>query len=83
VSLVGQWIEEAKSKLRNPGLLYSYHGCGRKRDPKILASSQIIVTTYETLAADKRKKGAPADYVPPLEQVRWWRVICDESHGTY
>mmetsp|Transcript_8692 Transcript_8692/g.15747 ORF Transcript_8692/g.15747 Transcript_8692/m.15747 type:complete len:133 (-) Transcript_8692:2884-3282(-) len=31
VSLVGQWIEEAKSKLKDPGLMYPYHGQNRKR----------------------------------------------------
>jgi len=45
VSLVGQWIEEARSKLKDPGLLYSYHGSGRKRDPFKLARNAIVVTT--------------------------------------
>lgn len=44
-----------------------------------------VVTTYETLASDdnyhrKAHNNSP-NYVPPLEQVRWWRVICDESHS--
>jgi hypothetical protein len=43
VSLVGQWISEAKSKLKDPGLVYSYHGHGRKRDPNILAANAIVV----------------------------------------
>ena len=83
VSLVGQWIEEAKSKLKNPGLVYSYHGSGRNRHPNALASNSIVVTTYETLASDATfhaNKSADPDYCPPCEQVRWWRIICDESH---
>jgi SNF2 family DNA or RNA helicase len=82
VSLVGQWIDEAKSKLRDPGLVYPYHGVSRKRDANLLSKNSIVVTTYETLASDlhyhSKKKGA--GYCPPLEQIRWWRVICDESH---
>ena len=73
---------QAKSKLKNPGLVYSYHGGNRKRDPKILAKNQIVVTTYETLASDATyhaKKGGD-DYVPPCECVRWYRIICDECH---
>ena len=80
---MGQWIEEAKSKLKNPGLVYSYHGPGRKRHPGVLASNSIVVTTYETLASDATfhaSKSADAGYCPPCEQVRWWRIICDESH---
>jgi SNF2 family DNA or RNA helicase len=84
VSLVGQWIEEAKSKLENPGLVYSYHGAGRKRDPHMLAQNSIVVTTYETLSSDAtyhaRKSTEGAEYAAPCEHVRWWRIICDESH---
>jgi SWI/SNF-related matrix-associated actin-dependent regulator of chromatin subfamily A3 len=83
VSLVGQWIDEAKSKLKDPGLVYTYHGNGRKRDPLVLAMNSIVVTTYETLASDAtyhRNKSKEDQYCPPCEQVRWWRIICDESH---
>lgn len=84
VSLVGQWIAEAKSKLSDPGLIYSYHGQNRKRDPNILAQNAIVVTTYEVLASDAtyhREKSNDPDYCPPCEEIRWWRIICDESHS--
>jgi SWI/SNF-related matrix-associated actin-dependent regulator of chromatin subfamily A3 len=48
-----------------------------------LAKNSIVVTTYETLSSDAtyhRKKSGKESYCPPCEQVRWWRVICDESH---
>jgi SNF2 family DNA or RNA helicase len=83
VSLVGQWIEEAKSKLQDPGLIYPYHGQNRKRDANILARNSIVVTTYQVLASDATYhagKGG-SDYCPPLEQIRWWRIICDEGHS--
>jgi hypothetical protein len=85
VSLVGQWIEEAKSKLKDPGMVYSYHGGGRNRDAEALATNAIVVTTYETLASDATyhatRSGEGAEYAAPCEQVRWWRIICDESHS--
>ena len=80
---MGQWIEEAKSKLKDPGLVYSYHGAGRKRNPLVLAANSIVVTTYETLTSDATfhaSKSNDANYCAPCEQVRWWRIICDESH---
>lgn len=83
VSLVGQWIEEAKSKLTNPGLVYPYHGQNRKRDANILSKNAIVVTTFQVLASDKTyhaKKASSDDYCAPLEQVRWWRIIFDEGH---
>lgn len=48
---MGQWIDEARKKLADPGLVYSYHGGSRKRDPAILASKSIVVTTYATLSS--------------------------------
>ena len=83
VSLVGQWIDEARSKLKDPGQVYPYHGQNRKRDAMTLAKNSIVVTTYQTLASDAdyhAKKGGN-DYCAPCEQVRWWRIICDESHS--
>jgi SNF2 family DNA or RNA helicase len=87
VSLVSQWIDEAKSKLENPGLVYAYHGQSRKRDAMILAQNAIVVTTYATLVSDgnyhanNALKSGEIGYCPPCEQIRWWRIICDESHS--
>jgi SNF2 family DNA or RNA helicase len=83
---VKKWTEEASSKLNDPGLVYAYHGQNRTRDAMILAENTIIVTTYATLAADasyhagKALKNGESSYCPPCEQIRWWRIICDESH---
>lgn len=76
VSLVGQWVEEAKSILKEPGLVYTYYGSGRVTDPIRLAQNSIVVTTYNTLASDASRCNTGG----PLERIRWWRVICDESH---
>ena len=75
VSLVGQWVEEAKNRLTDPGLVYPYHGQNRKRNPLILARNAIVVTTYETMKSDltyHKRKSNEEGYVAPLEQVRWW-----------
>lgn len=84
VSLVGQWIAEAKNKLSNPLLIYQYHGPSRTRDALVLAKNAIVVTTYETIASDntyhRSKSKKPDEFCPPCEQIRWWRIVCDESH---
>jgi SWI/SNF-related matrix-associated actin-dependent regulator of chromatin subfamily A3 len=82
VSLVGQWIEEARSKLSDPGLVYPYHGQGRLRNPDILSKNSIVVTTYNVVASDAFYHSAKGgtNYCPPLEMIRWWRVIADEGH---
>lgn len=78
-----QWTE-AKSKLSDPGLIYPYYGGKRIRDASKLARNAIVVTTYRVLASDdtyhRNKSLNPDEYCPPLEQIRWWRIICDEGH---
>jgi SNF2 family DNA or RNA helicase len=84
VSLVGQWVEEAKSKLSDPNIkIYAYHGGTRNKDPNFLASQDIVVTTYTVLTSDTvywAKKSTSGNYVAPLESVLWHRIILDESH---
>lgn len=53
VSLVGQWVNEAKSKLASRAIeICEYHGGNRPRNIKLLARQDIVVTTYETLVSD-------------------------------
>ena len=48
VSLVGQWLEEARSKLDGSLRLYMYHGGSRIRDARRLATDyDLVVTTYQ------------------------------------
>lgn len=80
VSLVGQWVDEAKSKLKDPGLVYPYHGGSRTRDAAVLANNGVVVTTYAILASDANhhaKKSNDPNYCAPCEQIRWWRIIID------
>eukprot|EP00892_Ulva_mutabilis_P010165 jgi/Ulvmu1/7520/UM037_0064.1 len=83
VSLVGQWVKEARSKLANRSLsICEYHGSSRTRSVEKLAACDVVVTTYETLASDhhhrsKKQEGAKN----PLAKIKWWRIIFDESHA--
>jgi SWI/SNF-related matrix-associated actin-dependent regulator of chromatin subfamily A3 len=69
--------------LKDPGLVYLYHGQSRKREAALLAKNSIVVTTYQVLASNATyyAKKAGDDYCAPCEQVRWWRIICDKSHS--
>ena len=87
VSLVGQWIAEAKSKLSDDSSLriHMYHGTARDRSTKRLAEDyDLVVTTYETLGSDFGRDTAkhnPKKLFPPLGAIHWHRIILDESHS--
>ena len=92
VSLVGQWVDEARDKLVFDGSerldVYQYYGGNRTDDPRKLADHDIVVTTFHVLASDLNARSnkakvaaAGGGYVPICEQVCWWRIILDESHN--
>lgn len=85
VSLVGQWVTEARSKLADKSLkVCEYHGGNRPRKVSLLAEQDVVVTTYETLSSDMlgRTKSANVKGDPnPLTQIKWWRIVLDESHA--
>ncbi|KAG5178369.1 SNF2 family N-terminal domain-containing protein [Tribonema minus] len=86
VSLVGQWVEEARRLCDNKLSIYPYHGGSRTKDPKKLAQYDIVVTTYGICETDMRmhnKEGNVAGRpgrVPPLQAINFWRCVLDESH---
>ena len=92
VSLIGQWCQEARSKLKNEHLkIYEYHGPKRIKNAKVLAAFDLVVTTFETIASDCKsylhqdKAYLPHSSLPrpAVLGVNWFRLILDESHRLY
>lgn len=50
-----------------------YHGPNREKDAAFIANSDIVLTTYRTLAADFTAKKCP------LHEIAWFRVVLDEG----
>ena len=63
VSLVGQWIREIKDKLVSigentgsgvcPVSIYCYHGPSRKKCAALLASYDVVITTYSIVGTER------------------------------
>jgi len=53
-----------------------YHGPKRETKVALIKDSDIVLTTYHTLAADfAAKKG-------PIHAIAWYRVVLDEGRHT-
>jgi SWI/SNF-related matrix-associated actin-dependent regulator of chromatin subfamily A3 len=51
-----------------------YHSQGREGNPKVLADSDIVLSTYHVIAAESMDKTSP------LWQINWFRVVLDEGN---
>lgn len=72
-------IEKAKSKLKDPGLVYPYHGQSRKSNAAVLAQIAVVVSTYETLASDATYHAQKAGLITVL---RVSKFVGGESYVT-
>mmetsp|Transcript_62690 Transcript_62690/g.149555 ORF Transcript_62690/g.149555 Transcript_62690/m.149555 type:complete len:1261 (-) Transcript_62690:115-3897(-) len=75
LSLISQWnaeIERHFPATHRPSV-HQYHGAGRSRTPEQLRAVGVVLTTYNTLAAEKTDGS--------LFQVYWQRIILDEAHS--
>ena len=77
VSLVGQGLDEAKSKLDGSLELYMYHGSSRRRDAHYLAEIyDLVVTTYQVLLSlHLQAAGRPS--ARPHDGTDTWRCMLD------
>ena len=68
------WIREIESGLNISLQYFKYHGKRRKNHPQPFFDSDIVLTTYHTLAAERKNKRAP------MKSIKWFRIVLDEAH---
>uniref|UniRef100_A0A0B7KCA3 RING-type domain-containing protein n=1 Tax=Bionectria ochroleuca TaxID=29856 RepID=A0A0B7KCA3_BIOOC len=75
--LITNWETEIRSHLREDLKVIVYHGRRREKDVDKIQDSDIVLTTYSTLAVEyQRKKVEPSI----LHHIGWYRVVLDEAH---
>lgn len=79
MTLLGQWKSEIETHGK-PGSLsiYLHYGQSRPKDAKVLAQSDVVITTYGVLASEFSIENAENN--GGLYSVRWFRVVLDEAH---
>ncbi|XP_028097411.1 DNA repair protein RAD5A isoform X1 [Camellia sinensis] len=79
MTLLGQWKAEIETHAQPGSLsLYVHYGQSRPKDAKILAQSDVVLTTYGVLSSEFSTENAEEN--GGLYSVRWFRVVLDEAH---
>ncbi|XP_037095932.1 transcription termination factor 2 isoform X1 [Syngnathus acus] len=93
-SLVHHWKKEIERHVKGSRLsVYLYHGSDRKKNARMLAQHDVVVTTYALVSREtpsqkevdkpnqEANNAAAVANGSPLIRVAWARVILDEAHN--
>ncbi|XP_008941944.1 PREDICTED: helicase-like transcription factor, partial [Merops nubicus] len=77
LSVLSNWIDQFEEHIHQDFHvnIYVHYGSDRSKDPSVLSEQDIVLTTYNILAADY---GIRSD--SPLHKVKWLRIVLDEGH---
>jgi SNF2 family DNA or RNA helicase len=75
LSVVANWEIQIKDHIKKETIKhYIYHGNNRTQDIEELASYDIVITSYHTIASELKRHHSP------LFQIYWYRIVLDEAH---
>ncbi|KAI0150430.1 SNF2 family N-terminal domain-containing protein [Xylariaceae sp. FL1272] len=81
LSTITNWEDQIKTHIKTEQMrYYVYHGANRIRDPAILASYDIVMTTYGSVASEVSGRSKNGRGPFPLEEIGWFRIVLDEAH---
>jgi SWI/SNF-related matrix-associated actin-dependent regulator of chromatin subfamily A3 len=72
--IMDEWRKDIETHLGSSLKWFKYHGKGRQNYAQSIFDSDIVLTTYHTLAIERRtRKGC-------ITSVEWFRIVLDEAH---
>ncbi|KAL8657042.1 MAG: hypothetical protein Q9226_002323 [Calogaya cf. arnoldii] len=82
LSTVANWEEQVKTHIE-PGKLsyYIYHGSNRNKNINMLASFDVVITTYAIVSSEYFGRGGSRGDGSPLFQTNFFRIVLDEAHS--
>ncbi|EPQ67026.1 Bgt-5364 [Blumeria graminis f. sp. tritici] len=81
LSTISNWEDQIKQHVRKGALsYYIYHGTNRIKDVEKLATYDLVITTYGSVASEFNNRIKKKNGSYPLEQINWFRVMLDEAH---
>ena len=72
--IMNEWCRQIKTHLVDDIQVLKYHGKRRERLTAKFHSSHIVLTTYHTLAADRKLRRSH------VRRIAWFRIVLDEAH---
>ncbi|KAK3502961.1 SNF2 family N-terminal domain-containing protein [Neurospora crassa] len=71
--LIDNWQSEVERHMSEALHVTIFHGEQKPRGYETLMDTDLVLTTYSTLASDYKKSGL-------LHKMEWYRVVLDEAH---
>ena len=80
LSAVKNWEDQVHEHTKKGSFkICVYHGSNRTQNAWELAKSDIVITTYGTVASEISGRSAKGSS-SPMRQIKWFRIILDEAH---
>jgi SNF2 family DNA or RNA helicase len=77
-STVKNWEDQVSAHMAFGTISYTvFHGPNREKNPDILRSYDIVITTYGIIASEFSSKSTD---ISPIRQLKWFRIVLDEAH---
>ena len=82
LSTIANWEEQILAHIKDGTLsVYVYHGNNRIQDVNVLATYDLVITTYAVVSSDFAGRKKSTNKESPLMLTKFFRIVLDEGHA--